>query len=380
MEKIFKNILYLVFGIVYFIFYYSWNYSILEVYFLDNIKYWDIILSYITALVWFFTAIWVVALINRGLEYLFKKYFDWNEVVHIIIDFLVRFLSVTKYIIAFYVFSFFAFLPDYIRFIANKVYSIIILLIFLYYLTKFVNKFFNDELIEKSKLKAISKNLLPFVNKIIVIFIWVVWAITIMWNLWYNISALVAWAWIWWLAIAFAAQKSISNVFWAITILINKPFKIWDFISINGINWIVKDIWLSYLTIIDKMWHQVMIPNEVIISNNIENYSVRKNRRVDFSIWLIYDTTIKQMEKWVKIIEDILNSYVELKTISDYRVNFEQFWDFSLNIMVTYYSIINTDYIKFLKQKENINLEIKKQLTQANLEIAFPTQELIIKK
>ena len=72
MEKIFKNILYLVFGIVYFIFYYSWNYSILEVYFLDNIKYWDIILSYITALVWFFTAIWVVALINRGLEYLFK--------------------------------------------------------------------------------------------------------------------------------------------------------------------------------------------------------------------------------------------------------------------------------------------------------------------
>jgi hypothetical protein len=94
--------------------------------------------------------------------------------IHIIIDILVRFLSVTKYIIAFYVFSFFAFLPDYIRVIANKMYSIVILLIFLYYLSKFVNKFFNEELIEKSKLKAISKNLLPFVNKIIVIFIWVV--------------------------------------------------------------------------------------------------------------------------------------------------------------------------------------------------------------
>jgi MscS family membrane protein len=128
------------------------------------------------------------------------------------------------------------------------------------------------------------------------------------------------------------------------------------------------------------MWHQVMIPNEAIISNNIENYSVRKNRRVDFNIWLVYTTTIKQMEKWIKIIEDILNSYVELKTVSEFRVNFEQFWDFSLNIIVTYYSLINSNYNKFLKQKEKINLEIKKQLTQANLEIAFPTQELIIKK
>lgn len=380
MERILKNVLFMILWVIYFSFYYSWNYIMLEYFINQKLIHWDVFLAYFTAIIWFFTTIWFIALINRSLEYLFKKYFEDNEMIHIIIDILVRFLSVTKYIIAFYVFSFFAFLPDYIRVIANKMYSIVILLIFLYYLSKFVNKFFNEELIEKSKLKAISKNLLPFVNKIIVIFIWVVWAITIIWNLWYNISALVAWAWIWWLAIAFAAQKSIANVFWAITILINKPFKIWDYINITGVIWEVKDIWLSYLTIIDKMWHQVMIPNEAIISNNIENYSVRKNRRVDFNIWLVYTTTIKQMEKWIKIIEDILNSYVELKTVSEFRVNFEQFWDFSLNIIVTYYSLINSNYNKFLKQKEKINLEIKKQLTQANLEIAFPTQELIIKK
>ena len=161
---------------------------------------------------------------------------------------------------------------------------------------------------------------------------------------------------------------------------LNKPFIVWDYVSINWVTWTVKDIWLSYLTIIDKMWHQVMIPNEVIISNNVENFTVRENRRTDFSIWVVYGTSLEKMNEGVNIIENILQKHLEEWTIASYRVNFEMFAEFSLNIQATYFSLINDSVVLYLKQKENINLEIKDKFKEAWLEMAFPTRELIIRK
>lgn len=60
-------------------------------------------------------------------------------------------------------------------------------------------------------------------------------------------------------------------------------------------------------------------------------------------------------------------------------MNFEAFGDFSLNINVTYFSGSN-DYTEFVKEKEQINLEIKKHFQKSKLEMAFPTTEMIIKK
>jgi MscS family membrane protein len=337
------------------------------------------IISFIDWVFWFIITLWFIWFINRVTEYFIHKYSE-NNLILFVTDFAVKFIAISKYLIAFYVLSYFAILPDNLSKIVNHVYSISLIIVIIFFATWFVNNFFTHDLIQKSKLKALSKSLLPVINKAIIVFIWVIWIITIFDNLGYDISALIAWAWIWGLAIAFAAQKSISNIFGAITILLNKPFTIWDYVTVNWITWTVKDIWLSYLTITDKMWHQVMIPNEVIISTNVENFTVRKNRRTDFSIWLVYGTTLEKMQKAVTIIESILEEYKLDSTISSYRVNFDMFWDFSLNIQATYFSLLNKSYVDYIKQKEEINLEIKKRFKTARLEMAFPTQELILKK
>lgn len=380
MLRFYRNLFYTTIGILYFIFYYSPSYIYIKNDISDSIKLPDVVFSYIAWVLWFFLVIWLVGLINRTSEYFVNKVFAENKTVLLITDFVVRFISITKFIFAFYVFSYFSVLPETIKLIANKWYSISVIIIFVVFATWFINKFFTDDLIKKSKLKALSRTLLPFVNKAIIIFIWVIWIITVFDNLGYDITALVAWAWIWGLAIAFAAQKSISNVFWAITILLNKPFKIWDYVVVNWVEWTVKDIWLSYLTLIERSWHQVMIPNETIISTNVENFSVREHRRTDSSIWLEYGTTLEKMKKWVQIIEEILEEQVTQEKISSYRVNFDMFWDFSLNIQITYFSLIKSPLKEYLKQKEYINLEVKKRFKIAKLEMAFPTQELIIKK
>jgi MscS family membrane protein len=374
-----KHLWFSVLWLVYFYLYNTDYYLVFSQYVQDKVVFGDVVLSYITAVIWFFTSFGVVGFVIDHWSKILNRTFEERKNVLFVLEHVFKFFSLTKYILAFYIFSYLAVLPPYIKGFANKGYSIIVLVIFLFFLTGFVNRFFQEELIEKSKLKAISKNLLPFVNKVIVIFIWIVWAITIIGNLGYNISALVAWAWIWGLAVAFAAQKSIANIFGAMIILLNKPFKLWDFVNVNGISGTVQDIWLSYLTLADKAWHQVMIPNEAIISTNVENYTVRKNRRVDFNIWLTYWTSGSQMKKWIDIIEGLLEACVADKTVLKFRVNFDSFGDFALNVNATYFSLVGSieDY---LKQKEKINLDIKSAFEKAWIDIAFPTHEVILKK
>ena len=71
-------------------------------------------------------------------------------------------------------------------------------------------------------------------------------------------------------------------MFGAITVLLTKPFKLWDYVKIDWQVWTVKEMWLSHLTMVDKEWYYVLIPNEKLISNNIENLTKRETRRTSF--------------------------------------------------------------------------------------------------
>jgi len=338
-------------------------------------------LGVISGIICFFTMLWLLGFLEKTLYSLAQTFTKKTKsnFDDLVVDIVFSTIHTLKYLIAFYLGWKFISVPEVYNTFVDQMSSVTLLVIALLFVTKFINLAFTQKLIDESKMKAMSKTLMPFVRKTIIALVWIVGIITIISNLWYDVTALIAGAGVWGIAVALAAQKSIANIFGAITILMNKPFVLGDYVTINGHTGTVKDIGLSYITLIDRSGHSVMIPNENIISSSIENETRRNYRRADFSIGLIYDTTLTEMEKGVKIIEDILERYVQEKKLQSYRVNFEAFWDFSLNIFITYFS--NTsNYTGFVKEKEEINLQIKKQFQKAKLEMAFPTQEMIIKK
>ena len=377
-----KNYIYLLMWIAYFSYYFSWNYGLLVNSIKENILYWEIILEYINAFFAFFTVVWLIWALNRLLYKVLWQIADStnNDIDNIMANYLFKIIKTSKYFIALFIFFKFVTTPDNISNLTDKSFYIIFLIIFIYYLTSFLNLTFEKILAKRTRFRSLNKNLLTFTKKVIIIWVWIIWIITVLSNLGYNVTALITWAWIWGLAIALAAQKTLSNVFGAITVLLTKPFKIWDFVRIGWQVWTVKEMWLSHLTMVDKEWYYVLIPNEKLISNNIENLTKRETRRTQFMIWLEYGTTLLKMKKAVEIIEKILEKYVESETIDWFRVHFDNFWDFSLNIETTYYSLLNEEYLKYVKQKEEINLEIKKEFEKSKISMAFPTQEVIIKK
>lgn len=328
----------------------------------------------------FLVILWILSLVENVLHKIFTKItskttWDFDDKV---LDIAFESFYSLKFFAALYFAWMTVDVGDKLNKMWDKFTSIAIIIIFLLFATRFFKLFFREKIMRHSKGKKLSKALMSFVEKTVVIFIWGFGAITILSNLGYNVSALVAGAGVGGIAIALAAQKTVANIFGAITVLLNRPYQIGDYITLGTHTGVVKDIGLTYTKLLDDQWYEVMITNETILSTVIENKSKREYRRADFAIGLVYDTTLPQMEKWVKIIEEILQKYIQDGRLENYRVNFEAFGDFSLNINVTYFS--NTlEYLLFLKEKEQINLEIKKSFAKAKLEMAFPTQEMIIK-
>lgn len=271
------------------------------------------------------------------------------------------------------------FLNTYIN--LEKIYYVSFIFGIIFILTSIIEKVFK-RLTSKQEKKSISKHILPILKKFIQIFIWIFWIITVISNLWYNVGALLTWAGIWWLAIALAAQKTIWNIFWAISIILNTPFKIWDFIAVGNYTGTVKDIGLTYLKLLSSNGNEILIPNETVISSSIENLTLRENRRVDFSVGVTYDTSVEKLKKAIETIESILQTYKlgnKNDKIVNFRVHFDNFWDFSLNILWTYFTSID-DILEHNKLKEEINIKIKETFEKHKIDIAFPTQTIYLQK
>ncbi len=358
----------------------------------NAIQYWarynyvngELYLSFFHAALAYFLMITSFWFLRISLEKTLKKFLILMTLWHkkefpIILNFSLHFFTLIKYLGSLLIASYLV-KENYIsRDWLRNTQVIVATIILVYFLSGIVKILLERKFQTLSSQKSSSASVLKFWNKIIFIIFWIIAIWYILWSFWYNINALLAWAWIWGLAVALAAQKSITNIFWAVTIILNKPFQIWDYVNINWQEGTVKDIGLSYVTLIDRMWHQVMMPNENIITSSIANFSVRESRRVDFIIWVVYSTTLEKVKVWVSTIENLLKSYHEAGSISDdIRVSFDMFNAFSLDIKVTYFSLCPT-LIDFTAQKQEINLKIKELFELEWLAMAFPTSEMIIK-
>lgn len=378
-----KNMLFLipliVYGIVFYI-YQGYIYS----YAAGIYPKWDFIVSYINGVLVFFTVIIIFSLLRDILRSIMRQIFQYFKLPlkkqeAMFTKFVKKFLSLVKLTSAISAWLYVIKKDAFISPVIANIEFIFAVVLIVYFVSGIARLFLDKQFQISAKLKSSNASFIKFSTRLVVLFIWIVGIAYTLSQFGYNLTALLAWAGIGWLAVALAAQKSLTNIFGAVTIVANKPFNIWDYINIGGQEWVVKDIGLSYVTLTDRAGHQVMIPNENIITSSIANFSVRESRRVDFAIWVVYSTSLEKVKQGVSIIEDILKDYATKWAITeDIRVMFDMFNAFSLDIKVTYFSLC-WPIQDFNHQKQSINLEIKDEFEKAGIEMAFPTQEMIIK-
>ncbi len=211
-------------------------------------------------------------------------------------------------------------------------------------------------------------------GKIIKASVWLLAILFILSNLGMNITSLIAGLGVGGIAIAFALQNILEDLFSSFTIYFDKPFKKGDFIIVGNDMGTVKHIGIKTTRIQTLEGQELVISNRELTSSRINNYKRMQERRIVFSIGVIYNTS---MEKLKEAKETICSVIKGIDSTRLDRVNFKKFGDSSLDFEVVYYLNTN-DYNKYMEIQEKINMEIKKSFDKRGIEFAFPTRTVFM--
>ncbi len=183
------------------------------------------------------------------------------------------------------------------------------------------------------------------------------------------------------IAIALAAKDTIANFFGSVTIFADRPFQIDELVKIGGHLGPVEEVGFRSTRIRTLQGHLVTIPNSVIANSPVENVGRRPFIRRTSNITITYDSGHTKAKRAVEIIKEVLSSVPQINTDPEKppRVYFSDFNDWSLNIYMSYW-VKPADYWLYHQVNEAVNLEVMKRFEAEQIEFAFPSQTLYVKK
>ncbi|MEZ5278753.1 MAG: mechanosensitive ion channel family protein [Opitutaceae bacterium] len=216
---------------------------------------------------------------------------------------------------------------------------------------------------------------IPLIKRAARVFLILIGAILVVQNLGYSVGSLLAGLGIGGLAVALAAQESLSNFFGSVSIAADRPFKVGDWIQVGDrIDGDVEEVGLRSTKVRTWAKSQLSIPNKVLANEIIENWSRMPKRRVKQVIGVTYETKPDQMEELVEAIRGILREDKDVHQ-EFILVNFTDFGSSSLDILV-YYFTVTTKWLAHMDIRQRINLKIMRAIEARGLSVAFPTRTI----
>ncbi len=216
-------------------------------------------------------------------------------------------------------------------------------------------------------------NLLNFISKIV---IWLLVLLLVLDNMGVNITALVAGLGVGGIAVALALQAILGDLFASLSIVLDKPFVVGDFLIIGDLLGTVEYVGLKTTRMRSLSGEQLVFSNSDLLNSRIRNYGRMFERRVVFNIGVTYQTPREELIRIPAIIREAVEK--QDKTRFD-RSHFKEYGDFSLNFESVYY-VLSSDYNEYMDIQQAINLCIHEQFEEAGIVFAYPTRTVFIEK
>ena len=228
--------------------------------------------------------------------------------------------------------------------------------------------------------KMLTRELIGWIIKSlkILIFILGLAAVLELWGI--KIGPIIAGLGLFGVAVALGAQDLFKNLISGILVLVEKRFKIGDWILVEGtIEGIVEKIGFRS-TVIRKFDKSLaIIPNFQFAENSVVNISETTNWRIRWSITLQYDTTVAQLKKVREEIETYINKSEDFNQSVGVAVRIEKFSDSSIDLLVRCFTASNS-WSDSLLVKERLAIAIKEIVEGNKASFAFPSQSIYIEK
>ena len=246
--------------------------------------------------------------------------------------------------------------------------AIIICIVF-YFIYKIVNKILKKH----SNKLPLEKNAILIINNIINVLL-IFFAIMIAASaLGINTSSLIAAFSIFGLAVSLSVQNIMANAANAINLYANHPFKVDDYVDIEGIEGYVMEIGFMFTKLRTYKNEVIYIPNSKVGSAIIKNYTYETFRRIEYTIGVSYNNNIEEVKK--ALLELLNEEELVIKT-EDIVVFVNDYAASSINITIRAYTK-NADYFNCLW---SVKEHIKPKFDKYGISIPYPQLDVMIKK
>lgn len=206
------------------------------------------------------------------------------------------------------------------------------------------------------------------------IVLWSLVLLLVLDNIGVNITALVAGFGIGGIAVALAMQNILGDVFASLSIALDKPFEIGDFIITGAELGTVEYIGIKTTRLRSLSGEQIVLSNADLLKSRIRNYKRMAERRVVLGFGVVYETPAEVLER----IPAMVRSIVERQANTRFdRAHFMRYGESSLDFEVVYY-FGTPDYNAYMDVQQAINLDLLRSFQKERITFAYPTRTLYL--
>lgn len=220
--------------------------------------------------------------------------------------------------------------------------------------------------------------LVPMISKSLKVFVLVIGIISSADNLNMDVSSLLAGLGIGGLAFALAAKDLLGNFFGSLTVLLDRPFQIGDWVVIGDVEGSVEEVGFRSTRIRTFYNSLITLPNASLTTTTIDNMGARRFRRMKTMLGLTYDTPPEKIDAFCEGIRSLVQLHPYMRK-DYYQVYFNQYNAASLDILV-YVFWETPDWNTELRERHRFLLDILRLAKQLDVEFAYPTQTLYLKQ
>lgn len=208
------------------------------------------------------------------------------------------------------------------------------------------------------------------------IVLWSVVAMLVLDNLGFNITTLVASLGVGGIAVALAVQKILGDLLSSLSIILDKPFVVGDSIVVDGLSGNVEKIGIKTTRVRSLSGEQLVFSNSDLLQSRIHNFKRMSERRVLFTLGVVYGTSYEQLKEIPSWVGEIISK----EPLARFeRAHFKEFGPSSLDFEIVYW-MKTADFTEYRNAQQQINLGLFQKFEKEGVEFAYPTQTLFLEK
>ncbi len=200
--------------------------------------------------------------------------------------------------------------------------------------------------------------------------LWTLAALLILENLGVHVGSLLAGLGIAGIAVALAVQNVLGDLFAALSIVVDKPFTVGDFIVFGNERGRVERIGLKTTRIRSLTGEELVVSNTDLLRQQIHNFRRMQERRCTFTFGVVYDTPPEKLARIPHMVREIIESLADTRFE---RAHFKEFGAYALTFEVVYW-MLKPDFNLFMDTQQAINLALVRRFQEEGIAFAFPTQ------